>query len=117
MLNNVKNELLTRDFFYKKVNELSALIRLVRNEKHEANKKWLLSIAGNKCYDDFMRTKILDYNVRIVREGKYFVTYVPTLGISDFGLTLEKAKKNTEGCIECYVEALTKNNEIVPKVP
>ena len=38
-----------------------------------------------------MKTTILKYNVIIKKEGKYFVAYAPTLGISDFGKTIDLA--------------------------
>ncbi len=61
------------------------------------------------------KTNILRYNVIIQKEGKYFVAYVPTLGISDFGKTIEQAKKNVRGAIACHVEGLVKTNTEIPQ--
>lgn len=62
-----------------------------------------------------MKTTILRYQVIIRKEGKQYIADVPTLGISDFGDTLEKAKKNIQGAIECHIEGLIKTGTEVPK--
>jgi predicted RNase H-like HicB family nuclease len=61
-----------------------------------------------------MKTNVLRYNVIIKKEGKDYVAYVPTLGISDFGKTLELAKKHITAAIECHIEGLTKTKSEVP---
>ena len=61
-----------------------------------------------------MKTNVLKYNVIIKKEDKYFVSYVPTLGISDFGKTIEAAKENTKKLIECHIEGLIKTDTEVP---
>lgn len=61
-----------------------------------------------------MRTNVLRYNVVIKKEGKDYVAYVPTLGISDFGKTIEKAKQNVGEAISCHVEGLIKTGSEVP---
>lgn len=61
-----------------------------------------------------MKTKVLRYNVLIRREGKYFVSYVPTLAISDFGKTIDSAKKNVHDAIECHIEGLIKTKSEIP---
>lgn len=66
------------------------------------------------CYNFFMETKILKYNVIIRKEGKYFVAYVPTLGISDFGKTIEQTRTNVKSAIECHVEGLIKTKSEIP---
>ena len=38
-----------------------------------------------------MQTSILKYNVIITKENKQYIAYVPTLDLSDFGKTIEKA--------------------------
>ncbi|KKQ52731.1 MAG: hypothetical protein US72_C0005G0066 [Microgenomates group bacterium GW2011_GWC1_38_12] len=63
---------------------------------------------------DTMKTNILKYNVIIKKEDKYFVAYVPTLGISDFGKSLEEAKKNVKAAITVHVEGLIKTKSEVP---
>ncbi|OIP85249.1 hypothetical protein AUK04_01345 [Candidatus Roizmanbacteria bacterium CG2_30_33_16] len=61
-----------------------------------------------------MKTTVLKYNVMIKKEGKYFVAYVPTLGISDFGKTIDNARKNVEAAISIHIEGLIKTNSEVP---
>lgn len=61
-----------------------------------------------------MKTTVLRYNVVIRKEGKHFVAYVPTLGISDFAKTLDRAKQNVKNAIECHVEGLIKTRSEVP---
>jgi predicted RNase H-like HicB family nuclease len=61
-----------------------------------------------------MRTTVLKYNVIIKKEGKYFVADVPTLGISDFGKSVEEAKKNVEKAIQTHIEGLIKTKTEVP---
>ncbi|PIU37018.1 hypothetical protein COT02_03025 [Candidatus Roizmanbacteria bacterium CG07_land_8_20_14_0_80_34_15] len=50
----------------------------------------------------------------IKKEGKYFVAYVPTLGISDFGRTVDDARKNVEAAISVHIEGLIKTDSEVP---
>jgi len=61
-----------------------------------------------------MKTKVLKYNVIIRREGKQYIAYVPSLGISDFGSTIHKAKSNVHNAILCHVEGLIKTNSEIP---
>lgn len=61
-----------------------------------------------------MKTTVLRYNVIIKKEGKYFVAYVPTLGISDFGRSVDTARKNVETAISVHVEGLVKTDSEVP---
>lgn len=61
-----------------------------------------------------MKTTVLQYNVLIKKEGKQYISYVPTLGISDFGKNIEEAKKNTEKAIIIYIEGLIKTEDQVP---
>lgn len=62
-----------------------------------------------------MKTNLLKYNVIIKKEGKFYVAYVPTLGISDFGKNLEEAKKNVKTAIECHIEGLVKTKTEIPE--
>ena len=61
-----------------------------------------------------MKTTILRYEVIFRKEGKYFVAQVPTLGISDFGESIEDAKRNVQAAIECHIEGLVKTKTEVP---
>lgn len=63
-----------------------------------------------------MKTTVLRYHVLILikKEGKYYVAHVPTLGISDFGKTVDQAQKNIKNAIECHIEGLVKTGDEVP---
>lgn len=61
-----------------------------------------------------METTVLKYNVLISKEGNEYIAYVPTLGISDFGKTIDKAKKNVQEAIQCHIEGLIKTQSEVP---
>lgn len=61
-----------------------------------------------------MRTNTLKYNIIIRKEGKDYIADAPTLGISDFGKTIEEAKRNIKRAIKCHVEGLIKTNIICP---
>ncbi|MDP1743259.1 MAG: type II toxin-antitoxin system HicB family antitoxin [Candidatus Amesbacteria bacterium] len=61
-----------------------------------------------------MKATVLKYEVIFRKEGKYFVAQVPTLGISDFGETIEAAKRNVQGAIECHIAGLVKTKTSVP---
>lgn len=61
-----------------------------------------------------MKTTPFRYNVIIQKEGKDYVAYVPTLGISDFGKTVSQAKKNVAKAITCHIEGLVKTRTEVP---
>lgn len=61
-----------------------------------------------------MKTTVLRYNVMIKKEGKQFVAYVPTLGISDFGKTLDNAQKHIKQAILCHIKGLVKTGSEVP---
>lgn len=61
-----------------------------------------------------MKATALKYNVIIRREKRYFIADVPTLGISDFGKTVEEAKKNIKETIKCHIEGLIKTKTSIP---
>jgi len=61
-----------------------------------------------------MKTTVLRYNVVIRKEGKHFIADVPSLGISDFGTTLEQAKINVSDAISCHIEGLVKTKTEIP---
>jgi len=61
-----------------------------------------------------MKTTVLQYNIVIKKEGKHYIAYAPTLEISDFGKSIEEAKKNIQEAITCHVEGLIKTNDEVP---
>ncbi len=61
-----------------------------------------------------MKTRVFRYNVLVRKEGKYYVAYVPALGISDFGKSVSEASKNVKSAIECHIEGLMKTKTEVP---
>ncbi|MDO8609877.1 MAG: type II toxin-antitoxin system HicB family antitoxin [bacterium] len=66
-----------------------------------------------------MDKRFLNYRI-IIEKEKYenglpvYVAYCPTLGISDYGKTVEKAKENMKEAIECHVQGLIKEGNEVP---
>lgn len=65
-----------------------------------------------------METTILNYRIIIEKEkqknGFTYVAQVPTLGISDFGKTIEEASVNVKKSIQLYVESLIDLKKSVP---
>lgn len=61
-----------------------------------------------------METSVLRYNVLINKEGNDYIAYVPTLGISDFGQTLDEAQNHIKAAIQTHVEGLVKTGTEVP---
>lgn len=65
-----------------------------------------------------METKILNYRIIIKRakEGKkiVYLAECPTLGVYDWGNTIEEVLKNIHEGIECEIEGLIKDGETVP---
>lgn len=61
-----------------------------------------------------MKATVLKYNVLIKREGRQYIVYVPTLGISDFGKTADEAKKHVHEAIACHIEGLLKTGDDIP---
>jgi len=61
-----------------------------------------------------METTVFKYNIIIRRDKKDFIADVPTLGISDFGKTVEEAKKNVREAIKCHIEGLIKTQTEIP---
>lgn len=64
-------------------------------------------------------TKILSYRVLVEKEvyedgSPVYVTQVPSLGISDYGETIEEALANTEKLVKFHVESLIEEGEAVP---
>lgn len=66
-----------------------------------------------------LKTTALNYRVLIEKESyedgtPVYVTHVPALGVSDYGLTVEEALANTEKLIKFHVECLIDEGEAVP---
>lgn len=65
-----------------------------------------------------METKLLNYRIIIkpAKEGRknVYIAECPTLGIYDWGNTIDKALKSIQEGIECHIETLIVDNEEVP---
>lgn len=65
-----------------------------------------------------METKVLNYRIiiRSTKEGKkiVYIAECPTLGVYDWGDTLDEALKSIREGIECHLQALIKDSEEIP---
>lgn len=61
-----------------------------------------------------MKTTVLRYTVLIAKEGNDFIASVPTLGISDFGKSVEEAQKHVRQAIAIHLEGLIKTGSEIP---
>lgn len=65
-----------------------------------------------------METTILNYRIIIEKEkqrkGYVYVAQVPTLGISDFGKTIDEASTNVKKAIQLYIETLIDLKKSIP---
>lgn len=65
-----------------------------------------------------METTILNYRIIIEKEsqkkGYIYVAYVPSLGISDFGKTVDEASSNIKKAIQLYIETLIELKKSIP---
>ena len=66
-----------------------------------------------------MDKKVLDYRVIIEPEKRengetVFVAYCPTLGISDYGDTVEEVLSSMKDGIELAIEMMIKKKQVVP---
>ncbi|MFH1896505.1 MAG: type II toxin-antitoxin system HicB family antitoxin [bacterium] len=64
--------------------------------------------------------KTLKYRVLVEKETadkgtNIYVTQVPTLGISDYGNTIEEALENTKKLIKFHIECLLEEGEPIPE--
>lgn len=64
-------------------------------------------------------TQVLNYRVIIEKEHyedgtPVYSALVPTLGIADYGPTIEKALENTKECIKFHIDCLIEEGEKVP---
>ena len=57
---------------------------------------------------------IVEPDTRVGTNEKCFTAYCPTLGIADDGDTIDEALGSIKEGIQCYVEALMKDEEEVP---
>lgn len=65
-----------------------------------------------------METTILNYRIIIEKEqqkkGYVYVAHVPSLGISDFGKTVDEASSNVKKAIQLYIESLIELKKSIP---
>ncbi len=65
-----------------------------------------------------METAILNYRIIIEKEqqkkGYVYVAHVPSLGISDFGKTVDQASSNVKKAIQLYIESLIELKKLIP---
>lgn len=61
-----------------------------------------------------METKILNYKIIIEKENNFFVAYCPTLGLSDYGKTIDQVIKKIRNLIKFHIESLSKLNYPIP---
>jgi len=66
-----------------------------------------------------MKRQSANYRILIEKErqpdgSEVFVSFVPLLGISDCGQTVEETVSNTQEAIEVYVESLLAHDQPVP---
>ena len=71
-------------------------------------------------YNIGMKVKSLNYRVIVEKEkqnDKYvYVTYAPSLRISDFGSTIDKAVSNMEYAMKLYITALNQLTQPIPEL-
>lgn len=70
-------------------------------------------------YTNFMEKQMLNYRIIIEKEqyedgSLVYVAYCPTLGISDYGDTIEEVLASIKDGIELAVESLAKEGKEVP---
>lgn len=66
-----------------------------------------------------MKIKALNYRIIVEKEQQgvetVYVAYAPSLGLSDFGATIDKAVTNIEQAIKLYLETLIELKDYVPQ--
>lgn len=66
-----------------------------------------------------MVKKNLNYRILIEKEktkkGHVYVSFVPSLGISDFGKSVDEAVINTEKAIKLYLDTLSSLGKDIPE--
>lgn len=66
-----------------------------------------------------MNTKILNYRILVEKEydnkKAVYVAYAPSLGISDFGTTVDQAVSHIEKAMKLYIDTLIELNQPIPE--
>lgn len=58
---------------------------------------------------------IIEPEVGVKNRKKVYTALCPTLGVADWGVTIEEALTNIKEGIECYIESLVKHNDPIPE--
>lgn len=65
-----------------------------------------------------MKSQVLNYRILVEKEKQdkkvVYVAYVPSLGISDFGKTIDQAVSHLEKAMKLYINTLIEINQPVP---
>lgn len=61
-----------------------------------------------------METKVLNYKIVIEKEKNTYVAFCPSLGLSDYGKTIDQALKRMKDLIRFHVESLTESGYAIP---
>ena len=65
-----------------------------------------------------MKTTILNYRIIVEKEkqnkGFLYVAYAPSLGISDFGKTVDEATSNVKKAMQLYIETSIELKKSIP---
>lgn len=56
-----------------------------------------------------------DFQVKGKKRKKVYTAFCPTLGVADWGESVEEALEHIKEGIECYLESLVKHNEPIPE--
>ncbi|PIQ69131.1 MAG: hypothetical protein COV91_00525 [Candidatus Taylorbacteria bacterium CG11_big_fil_rev_8_21_14_0_20_46_11] len=63
-----------------------------------------------------MKDTIYTFRIMVEKDGKGYHGFVPTLkGVHTCGKTIEETKRNLDEAIQCHVEGLLKDGEVVPR--
>ncbi len=58
---------------------------------------------------------IIKPEIQVKEDRKVYTVFCPTLGVADWGKTIEEALKNIKEGIEVYLESLVKHNQSIPE--
>lgn len=61
-----------------------------------------------------METKIFNYKIVIEKEGNAYTSHSQSLGLSDYGKTIDEALKRMRNLIKFHIESLSKLGYPVP---
>lgn len=61
-----------------------------------------------------METKILNYKIMVEKEDGVYVAICPSLGLSDYGKSIDQALKRLKKLMKFHIETLFKLNYPIP---